>query len=112
MRKGRFGRRNDRPGASRGLFAAFAAVFACCFAFAAIAQERIDHAGYFEVRSASTSLEDGVRMLEARLQLVLSTEALDALNAGVPITIELQTQLASDEPMDGCRRSAKPSLMD
>ena len=58
-----------------------------------LAQEDPDHTGYFEVRSASTSLVDGVRLLEARLQLVLSTEALDALNAGVPITIELQTQV-------------------
>ena len=57
------------------------------------AQDDVDHAGYFEVRSASTSLVDGVHLLDARLQLVLSTEALDALNAGVPITIELQTQV-------------------
>ena len=57
------------------------------------AQDDPDHAGYFEVRSASTSLVDGVRLLDARLQLVLSSEALDALNAGVPITIELQTQV-------------------
>ena len=88
-----FSRRNNDPGRRRGLPAALAAVVACFLAFATIAQERVDHAGYFVVRSASTSLQDGVRMLDARLQLVLSTEALDALNAGVPITIELQTQL-------------------
>ena len=73
--------------------AVISAFVALALAATAIAQDRIDHAGYFEVRSASTSLDDGVRMLEARLQLVLSTEALDALNAGVPITIELQTQV-------------------
>lgn len=57
------------------------------------AQEPVDRTGYFEVRSASTSLVDGVLLLDARLQLVLSSEALDALNAGVPITVELQTQV-------------------
>jgi hypothetical protein len=57
------------------------------------AQEDPERAGYFEVRSASTSLVDGVLLLDARLQLVLSTEALDALNAGVPIRVELQTQV-------------------
>jgi len=57
------------------------------------AQDDGEHAGYFEVRSATTSLVDGVHVLDARLQLVLSDEALDALNAGVPITIELQTQV-------------------
>ncbi len=32
-------------------------------------------------------------MLDARLQLVLSSEALNALNSGVPLTIELQMQV-------------------
>lgn len=74
---------------------AFAALVALLLAANAGAQapDDSDHAGYFEVRSASTSLVDGVRLLDARLQLVLSSEALDALNAGVPITIELQTQV-------------------
>jgi len=53
------------------------------------AQDRGDRAGYFDVRSASTSLENGVHRLEARLQLVLSDEALDALNSGVALRIEL-----------------------
>ena len=57
------------------------------------AQDATERTGYFEVRSASTSLVDGVLLLDARLQLVLSSEALDALNAGVPITVELQTQV-------------------
>ena len=57
------------------------------------AQERVERAGYFEVRSASTELVGGVYMLDARLQLVLSSEALNALNSGVPLTIELQMQV-------------------
>lgn len=54
-----------------------------------LAQDVPDREGYFDIRSASTSLVDGVHQLEARLQLVLSNEALDALNSGVPLRIEL-----------------------
>jgi len=57
------------------------------FLMPAAAQERPDRAGYFEVRSASTSLLDGVHVLESRLQLVLSADALDALNSGVALRI-------------------------
>jgi hypothetical protein len=60
---------------------------------AAPAQDPVDRAGYFEVRSASTELVSGVYLLDARLQLVLSSEALRALNSGVPLTIELQMQV-------------------
>ncbi len=60
---------------------------------ASIAQEPIVREGYFEVRSASTQLFAGVHILDARLQLVLSSEALNALNSGVPLTIELQMQV-------------------
>ena len=52
------------------------------FLMTAKAQDRLERAGYFEVRSASTTLIDGVHELESRLQLVLSDEALDALNSG------------------------------
>ncbi|MBT8088412.1 MAG: DUF4390 domain-containing protein [Gammaproteobacteria bacterium] len=58
-----------------------------------LAQEDIDREGYFEVRSASTEVIDGVRTLDARLQLVLSSEALAALESGVTLTIELQLQM-------------------
>ncbi len=58
-----------------------------------LAQEAIVREGYFEVRSASTQLFAGVHILDARLQLVLSSEALNALNSGVPLTIELQMQV-------------------
>ena len=57
------------------------------------AQEEVEREGYFEVRSASTTLADGVHRLDARLQLILSSEALNALSSGVPLTIELQTQV-------------------
>jgi hypothetical protein len=59
----------------------------------ALAQEPVERAGYFEVRSASTELVGGVHMLDARLQLVLSSDALKALNSGVPLTIEIQMQV-------------------
>jgi hypothetical protein len=59
----------------------------------ALTQDSIEREGYFEVRSASTTLSAGVHRLDARLQLVLSSEALDALNSGVPLTIELQLQI-------------------
>jgi hypothetical protein len=59
----------------------------------AAAQDRPAHAGYFEVRSASTQLVNGVHVLEARLQLVLSDEALDALNSGVTLRIELNLEV-------------------
>jgi hypothetical protein len=59
----------------------------------ALAQDPVERAGYFEVRSASTELVGGVHMLDARLQLVLSSEALNALNSGVPLTIEVQMQV-------------------
>lgn len=57
------------------------------------AQEPVEREGYFEVRSATTVPSDGVHLLDSRLQLVLSSEALDALNSGVPLTIELQMQV-------------------
>ena len=57
------------------------------------AQDDLDREGYFEVRSATTELVDGVHTLDARLQLVLSSEALAALESGVTLTIELQMQV-------------------
>jgi Domain of unknown function (DUF4390) len=59
----------------------------------ALAQNRSDRHGYFHVRSAETRLVDGVQVLDARLQLVLSDEALNALNNGVPLTIELTLEV-------------------
>ena len=71
-----------------------AAVLLALFtALPAPAQEDAAREGYFEVRSASTELVDGVLRLDARLQLILSSEALEALESGVPLRIELQTQI-------------------
>jgi hypothetical protein len=58
-----------------------------------LAQEGIEREGYFEVRSATTLVVDGVHTLDARLQLVLSSEALAALESGVTLTIEMQMQV-------------------
>ena len=58
-----------------------------------LAQDGLERAGYFEVRSASTRQIGGVHTLDARLQLVLSSEALEALSSGVPLTIELQLEV-------------------
>ncbi len=69
------------------------AVAAVLLVGAAAAQGPVEREGYFEVRSASTRLNNGVYLLDARLQLVLSSEALKALNSGVPLTIELQLQM-------------------
>ena len=69
------------------------AVLAIMAPASAVAQDELLREGYFEVRSASTRLVDGVHRLDARLQLILSSEALEALESGVPLTIELQVQV-------------------
>lgn len=58
-----------------------------------LAQESNNEQGYFNVRSASTSFVNGVLELDARLQLVLSADALAALSSGVPLTIELNLEV-------------------
>jgi hypothetical protein len=71
-------------------------VFVLCallMAGTGLAQNNVERQGYFEVRSASTEIVDGVHTLDARLQLVLSSEALRALESGVTLTIELQLQV-------------------
>ena len=59
----------------------------------AFGQQLPDRQGFFDIRSASTTLNEGVHELEARLQLILSDEALDALNSGVLVTIELDFEV-------------------
>ena len=58
-----------------------------------LAQDSPNREGYFEVRSAGTEMVNGVHTLDARLQLVLSSEALEALESGVTLTIEMQLQV-------------------
>jgi len=69
------------------------ALLACLWLVTGLAQDRMDRAGYFEVRTAATRLVGGVHTLDARLQLVLSSEALNALSSGVPLRIELQLEV-------------------
>ena len=59
----------------------------------ALAQDDEDRAGYFEVRTAESKLTEGVHAIDARLQLVLSSEALRALSSGITLTIELQMEV-------------------
>jgi hypothetical protein len=49
--------------------------------------------GSVAVRSADSRLVEGVHRVDARLQYVLSDEALDALESGVPINVELQFEV-------------------
>lgn len=70
------------------------AIIAGMVAFApATAQQLPERQGFFDIRSATTLLNDGVHELEARLQLILSDEALEALNSGVPLMIELNFEV-------------------
>jgi hypothetical protein len=80
-------------GVGRHFCRSMVAIAALLLAGVAPAQDPVEREGYFEVRSASTHLTRGVHELDARLQLVLSSEALNALNSGVPLTIELQMQV-------------------
>jgi hypothetical protein len=71
-----------------------AVLLALLFAGAANAQDdEEDREGYFEIRSAASQLVDGVHVLDARMQLVLSSEAMRALSSGFTLTIELQVEL-------------------
>ena len=70
------------------------AVAAGVLAWPALAQQPLpERQGFFDIRSARTTLNEGVHELEARLQLILSDEALDALNSGVPLTIEIDFEV-------------------
>ena len=68
-------------------------VLLAAFVLGTVLAQDIEREGYFEVRSAATESVDGVHTLDARLQLVLSSEALAALESGVTLTIELQLQV-------------------
>jgi hypothetical protein len=75
----------------------FAAVLFLLFVMGnTVAQDEIQREGYFEVRSAATSLAKGVHSLDARLQLVLSHGALEALSSGVALRIELQMEVVRE----------------
>lgn len=82
-----------RSAKTHGPIVALMVMLAVLAAGAGLAQDELVREGYFEVRSATTVLTDGVHELDARLQLVLSSEALEALNNGLILTIELQMQV-------------------
>ncbi len=56
----------------------------------ALSQAQDSRKGRIEVRSAYTVLEDGVYYLSARVEYRLSRQALEALNKGVSLNVELQ----------------------
>lgn len=58
-----------------------------------LAQQLPERLGFFDIRSASISLNEEVFELDARLQLILSDEALNALSSAVPLTIELEVEV-------------------
>ena len=58
-----------------------------------VAVEPQDDPGFFEVRSASAELRDGVYYLNARIAYRLSTEAIDALHSGVPLGLRLDVEI-------------------
>lgn len=64
------------------------ALLGLCVAGLAQAQE-----GRFDVRSAGSRLVDGVYYLSARVDYRLSEEALDALDSGLTLTVQLQIEV-------------------
>jgi hypothetical protein len=47
-----------------------------------------------EIRNAGTRLVDGVWYLDARIEYRLNRDTLDALQSGIPLTFELQVEVA------------------
>lgn len=77
---------------SRAAWLLLAGTLAAVVLLPAMAQDQPVREGYFDVRSAGTARVEDVLHLEARLQLVLSDEALAALDSGVPLNIELKLE--------------------
>lgn len=59
---------------------------------ATLVRAQPDQPGYFEARSGSHELVDGVYYVNARFFLQLPTEAIDALHSRVHLTIRLEVQ--------------------
>ena len=51
-----------------------------------------EYPGSFDVRSASVRLDSGVYYLDTWVEYRLSTDAREALDAGVPLTIDLEVE--------------------
>ena len=80
----------------------WALIAATCISSGAAAQTLVepppptvarDDPGHFEVREARTELRDGVYLLSAAIDYRLSTDARDALHAGVPLVIRLDVEI-------------------
>lgn len=84
---------NDGIGAKRWL----SPRLTLAIAFALVIPFRFAHAqsdpGRFEVRSARVELKSGVYFLDARVEYRLSTDAIEALESGVPLTIQLDVEV-------------------
>ena len=57
------------------------------------ARAQDDEEGSFEVRTASSELIDGVYFVNALIDLRLSSEASEALAAGVPLIVQIEVDL-------------------
>lgn len=88
-------RDNDQ---GRGPPARVSRLVAVCAALALVpgaAAHAQDDPGRFEVRSASAGLDAGtdVYFLDARLELRLSSEAREALESGVPLSVRVEVEI-------------------
>jgi hypothetical protein len=55
-------------------------------------------AASFEVSSAATKLDSGIYRLSAQIEYRLSNAALDALQNGVPLTVEIEMEVRRQRP--------------
>lgn len=65
----------------------------CIFSMTGIWSAAFAQDGAFEVRSASSRLYDGVFFATARIDYRLSDDALEALDSGVALTVQLQIEV-------------------
>lgn len=75
------------------IFRRTAAITACLVSLTGIFGTASAQDGSFEVRSASSRLYDGVYFATARIDYRLSDDALEALDSGVALTVQLQIEL-------------------
>jgi hypothetical protein len=100
----------DAPARHRGVLCTLAALVSL-FAFSARAQELVapqprpqppvfeqeeEDPGRFAIREARVELSAGVYFLYASIDYRLSTDARQALESGVPLTIRLEVELLND----------------
>lgn len=73
---------------------ALRALLACALLALPVAAVAQGVEGSFEVRNASSRLADGVWYASARVEYRLSGQAIEALENGVPLTIEMQFEIS------------------